>query len=102
MEVSESEKLGPKGWIDKREYLRILTQALHKLGYAQVAEQLEAASVSCLCAWLQCPMHGATEARDWTSSLDMMFAAISDCPLLPSCFGALHAWCRAWRCSRRR
>jgi hypothetical protein len=38
-------KIGPRGMIDRTEYLRILQQGLEQLGFQQIARDLEAASV---------------------------------------------------------
>ncbi len=42
---ARAEHLGPHKLINKNEFIRLLEQALYKLGFAAVAKQLEAASV---------------------------------------------------------
>jgi hypothetical protein len=44
------EKVGPKGLIDRGEYVRLLQQSLINLGYRDVAQQLRLASVSAAAA----------------------------------------------------
>lgn len=41
MSTKSMEKLGPRGLINRIEYVRLIQQALHKLGYPEVALQLE-------------------------------------------------------------
>lgn len=35
------DKLGSRGWVDRYEFVRLLQQGLHSLGYADVAGRLE-------------------------------------------------------------
>jgi len=41
---SDSTRLGPQGWIDRTEYIRLLVQSLNDLGYPRIATQLETAA----------------------------------------------------------
>lgn len=41
-----SHKLGPKAWVDRREFVRLLQQGLHSLGYSDVATRLQQVSHS--------------------------------------------------------
>lgn len=48
------DRLGQRRLIDRREYIRLLEQALQTLGYDAIAKQLAAASVSRLFAIYSC------------------------------------------------
>lgn len=41
----ESTRLGPRGLINRTEYVRLLQQSLNDLGFEELAKQLEVASV---------------------------------------------------------
>lgn len=43
---SNSDRIGSRKWIDRVEFIRLLQQSLHRLGYSEVASKLEQQSVS--------------------------------------------------------
>lgn len=68
----DAARLGERGWIDQIEYLRLIIQSLHDLGFSNIATQLEAESQVKHEEQNVVDLRAAVLGGDWDNALEVL------------------------------